>query len=130
MAKIGVPWYKYTMANPIRRILLHLEPGLRMAIDPTEVYVLEAMGGVTELRGRGFEPLIDVRPLGRLEELFEVHGFLRVHRNHMVNLNRVSEIRRREAGEDWELLLDPPLNTVLPISRSRIADVWQAYEGD
>ena len=60
MLKNGALWYKGGMANPIKRILLHLEPGLRMAIDPTEVYVLEAMGGVTELRGRGFDPLIDV----------------------------------------------------------------------
>ena len=109
------------------RVLIHPADGLRRPIDPAEIYFLEAIEGETRLRGRSSRALVDVRPLGELAPLFGPYGFLRVHRNHMVNLRRVREIRRRPTGEDWELKLEPPVNRVLPISRSRLEGVWEAY---
>ena len=109
------------------RILIHLADGLRRPIDPAEVYYLEAIEGATQVRTRSARVLVDVRKLGELVALFVRHGFLRVHRNHMVNLRRVREIRRRQVGDDWELKLNPPVNQVLPISRSHLEGVWQAF---
>ncbi len=28
---------------------------------------------------------------------------------------------------DWELLLEPPTNTVVPVGRERLASLWAAY---
>ena len=109
------------------RILIHLADGLRHPLDPADLYYLEAIAGATELRTRSSRLLVDVRVLGELAPMFAPHGFLRVHRNHMVNLRRVREIRRRPTGDDWELKLDPPVNRVLPISRSHLEEVWQAF---
>ncbi len=109
------------------RLLIHLEPGLRQPVDPDEVFYLEAVGDETRVRTRSARTLTDLRRLGKLVEAFAPHGFLRVHRNHMVNLRRVSEVRRRPEGEDWELKLDPPVNRVLPISRDVLAEVWEAF---
>jgi DNA-binding LytR/AlgR family response regulator len=50
-----------------------------------------------------------------------------VHRSVAVNADRVSEIRPRDNGRDWELRLEPPVNRVVPIARSRLAALWQAY---
>jgi hypothetical protein len=33
-------------------------------------------------------------------------------------------LRRRPRGDDWELTLDPPVNAVLPVSRSAL---WAAF---
>ncbi|MFV2045177.1 MAG: LytTR family transcriptional regulator DNA-binding domain-containing protein [Anaerolineales bacterium] len=43
--------------------------------------------------------------------------FFRIHRSYIVNLNRARELRAR--GErDSEIKLDPPVNKVLPVSRT------------
>ena len=99
------------------RVLLHLVDGQRTPVDPADVYFLEAVGSETLVRGRSRRRLEDVRPLGELMRLFKPHGFQRVHRNHAVNLRRILTIRR--TGRDWELKLEPPVNRVLPIGRSR-----------
>ena len=46
------------------RLLLHLEPGLRQAIEGDEVYFVEARADDTEVRTRGARVLRDVRPMG------------------------------------------------------------------
>jgi LytTr DNA-binding domain len=109
------------------RLLLHLRPGLRQAIASEEVYFVEAKGDDTEVRTRGARPVTDVRPIGVLEAAFLRRGFLRIHRNYLVNLRHVRQLRRRPRGEDWELTLDPPVNAVLPVSRSALAALWAAF---
>jgi len=112
------------------RLLLHLGPGLRQAIASDDVYFVEAKGDDTEVRTRAARALRDVRPIGAIEAPFLRHGFLRTHRNYLVNLRHVRQIRRRPQGEDWELALDPPVNAVLPVSRSALAALWAAFGED
>ena len=54
-------------------------------------------------------------------------GFLRTHRNTLVNPAHVQQVRRRPKGEDWELQLDPPVNLVLPVSRDALPALWAAF---
>jgi len=112
------------------RLLLHLSPGLRQGIDPEEIYFVEAVGDDTLVRTRSARPLRDVRPIGALERVLLRHGFLRTHRDYLVNLQRVRQVRRRTRGEDWELKLDPPVNRVLPVSRGALAALWAAFGED
>jgi len=109
------------------RLLLHLGPGLRQAIESDDVYFVEAKGDDTEVRTRAARALKDVRPIGALEAPFLRHGFLRTHRNYLVNPRHVRRIRRRPQGEDWEVTLDPAVNVVLPVSRSALAALWAAF---
>jgi DNA-binding LytR/AlgR family response regulator len=125
-------------AMALDRILLHLDPNgdpsgdassdhdrsgdddarrVRRAVDPADVYALEADGGDTLVRLRGREPLRDTRPLAELAPIFEPFGFLQIHRSHAVNLRRVLELRQRAEGHDWEVKLEPPVNAVLPVAR-------------
>lgn len=109
------------------RILLHLDERTRRATDPGDVYFLEADGSDTLVRLRGSRRLRDVRPLPEVLTLFEPHGFLRIHRSHAVNLQRVREVRLQADGRDWELKLEPPVNRVLPIARSEVHALWEAF---
>jgi DNA-binding LytR/AlgR family response regulator len=109
------------------RLLLHLGPGLRQAIDSDEIYFVEAIGGDTRVRTHAARALRDVRPIGALEPLLRRQGFLRTHRDYLVNPRHVRQVRRRPRGEDWELKLDPPVNRVLPVSRSALPALWAAF---
>jgi DNA-binding LytR/AlgR family response regulator len=109
------------------RLLLHLGPGLRQAIESDEVYFVEAKGDDTEVRTRAARVLGDVRPIGVLAAPFLRRGFLRIHRNYLVNPRHVRQVRRRPRGEDWEVTLDPPVNAVLPVGRSALAALWAAF---
>jgi DNA-binding LytR/AlgR family response regulator len=92
-------------------ILLHLQDGRCIPVDPQEIYLLEAEGGETLVRTRHAQPLTDVRQLSTLLGAFEPHGFVQVHRSWAVNLRRVREIRPAPGG-GWEVKLDPPVNRV------------------
>ena len=108
------------------RLLLHLQDGKRIPVDPQEIYLLEAEGGETLVRTRHAQPLTDVRQLSELFDVFEPLGFAQIHRCWAVNLRRVREIRPATAG-GWEVKLDPPVNRILPVSRRRISALWERF---
>ena len=109
------------------RVLLHLRDRRRRLVDPEDVYYLEADGDDTLVRLRGARPLRDVRRLGEILEKLAPLGFVRVHRNHAVNVRQVLEIRRRRGQADWEVKLEPPVNRVLPVSRMYLKRLWAAF---
>jgi hypothetical protein len=80
------------------RLLLHLGPGLRQVIDSDEVYYVEAKADDTEVRTRSAKRLSDVRPIGALTASFVRQGFVRIHRNYLVNPRHVRLVRRRPQG--------------------------------
>jgi hypothetical protein len=88
--------------------VLHLDDGLRQVVDPADVYYLEARDEDTRVRVRSARLLVDMRPIRELLRLFVPHGFLQIHREYVVNLRRIREIRRRDEGRDWEVKLEPP----------------------
>jgi DNA-binding LytR/AlgR family response regulator len=114
------------LASGGARLLLHLGPGLRQAIDADDVHYVEAKADDTEVRTAAARPVRDVRPLEVLAAAFERHGFVRVHRRYLVNPRRVRLVRRRLRSEDWELTFEAPVNAVLPVSRSALASLWRA----
>ena len=112
----------------IEKVLVHLGDFVRKPIDPAEVYFLEAVGDQTLVRTRSARPWSDVRSLGELLPRFAPYGFVRIHKNHAVNLDRIREIRRRKKGADWELKLEPPVNRILPISRNALKKLLDSYD--
>jgi DNA-binding LytR/AlgR family response regulator len=115
-------------SNPVaaRRVLLHLDDGSRVPLDPAEIFLLEAEGDETAVRTRGRRPLRDVRSLGELMRCLPPGAFVLIHRALAVNVERVAEVRRRGA-RDWELRLEPPVNRILPVARGRAEALWAAY---
>jgi DNA-binding LytR/AlgR family response regulator len=114
-------------AGTARRVLLHLEDGRRVPVEPDEVFYLEAQADETEVRTRGRRRLRDVRSLAELTARFPKGLLVPVHRSAAVNVDRVDEVRRRANGRDWELRLEPPVNRVIPVARKRVAALWAAY---
>jgi len=53
---------------------------------------------------------------------------MRIHRNFMVNLRKIQEIKQRPKGDGWQLRLQPPVNKVLSISRTYERRLWKAFE--
>jgi DNA-binding LytR/AlgR family response regulator len=112
----------------VPRFLIHLTDRRRRVVDPAEIYYLEADRDDTIVRLRSRRTLRDVRPLAELEPLLSRPAFLRVHQSFLVNPDRVYEIRpRSEGSRDWELVMEPLVNRVVPISRERLRDLWERY---
>jgi len=63
----------------------------------------------------------------RSSDRSRAYGFLRIHRNHAINLARIQEIRRRKGSEDWEVKLEAAVNLLLPVSRGQIGKLLTAY---
>lgn len=115
----------------IDRVFLHLDEFRRRAVDPFDIYYLEADGDDTLVRLRSPRRKRDVRALGEIERILAPHGFVRVHDNHVVNARRILELRRRDRGRDWEIKLEPPVNAVLPVSRARLKQLREVFgEGE
>ena len=119
--------YYSDMKSVARRVLIHVAGGRRIPIEPDEVFLLEAVGDETDVRTRGARRLRDVRSLGEVVERFPAGAIVVVHRGFAVNVDRVSEIRRRANGRDWELKLEPPVNRIVPVARDRVRELWRAY---
>ena len=108
------------------RLLIHISRNEQRVLDPGDVYSLRSRGGETEIRLRSRTPLIDARPIGEVSPLFEPYGFVRIHREHTVNIAHVRLPRLQADDRDWELKLEPPVNSVLPIARDRLASLRAA----
>ena len=109
------------------RMLVWVSPGEAAIVEPMDVYWLEADGRTTWVRMRGRDRLRDHRSLGDVTEVFSAFGFLRIHRNHAVNLRRVAVLRRRRPGGDWEIKLEPPVNRVLPVARGKEKELLAVF---
>ncbi len=116
-------------ASTLDRVLLHLKGNRWLAVDPADIYYLEADGDETIIRRRGRRVLRDVRSLGEVIAAIKHCHFHRIHDKWAVNLQRVHEIRRRRVGRDWEVAMRPPVNHVLPVSTRRLQGLLRRFEG-
>lgn len=107
-------------ASTPSRFLVRLTAERWRAVDLEDVYLVEAAGDDTRVRLRSRHALEDVRRLGELEEVLRPAGFVRVHRSFLVNPRRVLELRRRDGAEGYEVVMQPPVNRVLPVSTGRV----------
>lgn len=98
-----------------RMVLLRLPEVLFAEADGNEVWLSTDRG---KLRAAS-------SGLDKLDEELMHAGFLRVHRRHIVNLNRIREVERRDKGE-LVLVMDDPENTMVPVSRRNVRAVRSA----
>ena len=126
MVAVRALWYKRDVPSSSGKLLIRLARDRVRVIDIADVYYLEAEGELTLVRTRRARRLRDVRRMGDMLEALAGTRFLRIHRNHAVNLDRIREIRRRTPGGDWEVKLEPPVNRVLPVSRNASDRLWAA----
>ena len=82
-------WQTSPHEPPNDQLLLHLARDHRRAVDPHDVYFLEATGETTLVRLRSSRRLRDTRALGKIVSLLAGFGVVRVHRNHAVNVRHL-----------------------------------------
>jgi DNA-binding LytR/AlgR family response regulator len=112
----------------IDRFVVHASRSRRLLVTPHSIYYAEADGPDTVLRLRGRRTLRDVRTLKQLTEALRPFAFHRVHDKWLVNVRRIREIRLQRDGRDWEVVMQPPVNHVIPVSRSRHAALMRLLE--
>jgi len=114
--------------TPVDRVLLHLAASRRLVVEPDDVYILEADGVDTIVRRRSKRTLRDVRRLAEIVAAFGHGHVYRIHDNWAVNLRRIREIRPQRDGRDWEVVMQSPVNRVLPVSRRRVQGLLRRFE--
>lgn len=105
------------------RLLVRLGPDRWRAVDVEDIYFVQADGDDTRVRLRSRHVLQDVRRLAELEEILAPAGFVRIHRSYLVNPARILELRRREGADGYKVVLEPPVNRVLPVSDERVREL-------
>ena len=110
------------------KLLLHLDDGERRVADASGIYYAEAVSGNTRVRRRSAKLLLDVRELNEVARAWKRHGFVRIHQSFLVNPECILRIRKRPDTTEWEVVLVPPVNAVLPVSRRQLRALWAAFE--
>ena len=103
------------------RIAIKVSTRRFVLLDAAEIYFLQSDGHDTWVRTARRTRVRSIRSLGELEKILKPLGFARIHKSYLVNLDRVREVRLRKGDDnDWELKLDPPVNSVLPVGREHL----------
>ena len=111
------------------RFAIRLEEGRLEIVDLEDTYYIEADGDDCLVRLASKRRRRDIRTLDDIEAALGPRGFFRIHRSYLVNLGRIREIRRRDGGRDWEVVMESPVNKVLPVARGLIGALVEAVEG-
>lgn len=106
------------------RLPLKIAPGRILLVEWEDIYYIEADGGDVIVRTARKKLLHGQEDLFRIEKRLPWPPFLRVHRSFVVNLNRVLSLETGDSSS-YQLRLDPPVNKIIPISRTRLATIRQ-----
>lgn len=112
-------------AGPISRLFLRSGRSiLPLAVE--QIAWIEAVGDYVALHAGGLAPQLLHLSLNRLEARLDPQRFLRIHRSHIVNLDRVKAFRGQENGQLNAELVD---GTLLPVSRSKSQELRAKLTG-
>jgi len=103
-----------------RRVPVHGSDGKIVFLDLAEVFYLEADGEDTLVRVHGRRPYRSRQRLSAFEAILPP-PFFRCHRTFIVNVDRVRSLERPAGERDYQLRLEPPVNTLIPLARGRHA---------
>lgn len=106
----------------VRRLPVKGVDGSIALIEIDGIFYLEARGHDTLIRTKRKKPYHSVQRILELAKKLPAPAFVRYHREYIVNLNRVRCLTPRES-KDYDLQLDPPVNTRIPIARDRLKNV-------
>lgn len=113
--------------NLMRNLKQHSPQDFKLALstnkgvffaDPAEIIRCEGDDNYSHFYFANEKPLVVSRTLKEYDEILQDHGFIRIHKSHLVNVKYISQIDR--AGSVW--LRN---GTILPVSRRRKNEVLQ-----
>jgi NO-binding membrane sensor protein with MHYT domain len=100
--------------------------GATQLIPPEEVFAVHANAHYTYVFN-GIDDLFCSLSISELEGRLDPSQFLRVHRSHIVNLERIVAIRR--AGDTGQVELAGGTRRTVPVSRSKLSGLRAQVEG-
>ena len=106
----------------VKRLPVKGKDGSIDLIEIDGIFYLEAKGHDTLIRTRRKKPYHSVQRIQELAKKLPAPAFVRCHREYIVNLNRVRCLTPRKS-KDYDLRLDPPVNTRIPIARSHLSKI-------
>jgi len=110
------------------KIAVRAGPGRVRFLEIGEIYFVEGEGHDTLVRTARRRLLRSTQRLDEWEEALSGGRFVRIHKSYLVNFDRVRELRLRKGDpNDWEVKLDPPVNAVLPVSRTGYRKLRAAF---
>lgn len=104
----------YTRALPVER------RGLRLTLPVERLVAVQAQAHYTQIFD-GAETWFCPLTISEVEGQLDPASFVRVHRSHIVRLDRIGGMRR--TGDQSELLLDTPTPHRVPVARARLRAV-------
>ena len=112
----------------MQRLIIRINERLRQVVALDNVYYIEADEDDSLVRLASKYRLRDIRSINDMEQKLTSAGFFRIQRSYLVNLDRIRLVRLRDSGRDWEVVMAPPVNKVLPISRGAVEELLAALE--
>jgi diguanylate cyclase len=94
--------------------------GIKISIRVEHIFAVRADAHYTFVFD-GLDDFFCPLAIGEVEEQLAGGNFLRVHRSHLVNLDRVKSVRR--AGDNAIAELIGPLSKTIPVSRSKFNEL-------
>ncbi|MBO9566256.1 MAG: response regulator transcription factor [Niastella sp.] len=104
---------KHLRGEPINRLAVPHQQGV-VFLELADILYAESSSNYTKLVVTGGRHFIISKTLGDVQKVLEDHSFLRVHRQYIVNLNRVKQFFRDEGNY---LILDDGSN--IPVGRNQ-----------
>jgi len=115
-----------TNEGPIEEEIIPISIGDRVVrVARSQIWRVEADGDYVWLHTPKQRYLLR-ESLDRLEERWTGHGFIRIHRSHMVFLPLVTELRRVPSGHSVRLSSGPDVVDV-PVSRRNLKEFKQRW---
>ena len=99
--------------NSKRKLVLKTTESIHL-INPDEIIHCKSSGNYTHFFLTDQKPLLISKPLKEYDEILAPLGFMRVHQSHLVNLNHVQKIDKRDG---CTLIMSD--NTGIPVSTRR-----------
>lgn len=109
--------------NRCRRLLVKSHGNLRL-VDVADIDRIEASGKYVRLHC-GESIHLHRKTMKRLQALLEPENFVRIHRSHIVNLERIRQIQPMFHGDYVVILKD---GTELPLSRNYMPQLRQRFD--
>ena len=120
MGGIGRPPRRPGSRIPIERA------GVTQLITPDEVFAVQANAHYTYVFN-GVDDLFCSLPISELENRMDPARFVRVHRSHIVNLEKIVAIRR--VGDTGQIELAGEVRRSIPVSRAKLSALKAQIEG-
>ena len=105
-----------------KRIALHTRRHIHL-VELKEIVHCEAMQAYTTFHLTSGRRIMVCGPLKSFDTLLKEHGFVRVHRSHVINIEHIDHYNRNDGGQ---LVMND--NTCVPVSSRNRTELFRLFD--